>query len=67
MPREVNFPLHLAAEKTLGDLEDPRRAELLDIESLPIPFVDNAPDAKHKSRRLYITYKRMLEIGAAPG
>ena len=65
--REVNAPWHLAAEKALRDPEDHRHVELLDIESWPIPFVDNAPEAKHKSRRVYITYKRMLEIGAAPG
>ena len=67
MPREVTCPLHLAAEKALRDLEDPRCVELLDIESLPIPFVDSTPEAKQKSRRVYITYRRMLKIGATPG
>ena len=67
VPSRFPHNLHLAAEKALRDLEDHRRVELLDIESLPIRFVDHAPEAKHKSRRLYITYKRMLEIGAAPG
>jgi hypothetical protein len=66
-PKEMTFPLHLAAEKALHDLEDPRRAELLDIDSLPIPFVDSITEAKQKSRRVYITYKRMREVGATPG
>ena len=57
----------MAAEKALHDLEDPRRVELLDIESLPIPFVDSTPEAKQKSRWVYITCKRMLKIGASPG
>ena len=67
MLREVNSPLHLAAEKALRDLENHSRIELLDIESLPIPSVDNTPEAKQKSRRVYITYERMLEIGATSG
>ena len=67
IPKDMAFPWHLAAEKALQDLEDPRRVELLDIESLPIPFVDSSPEAKQKSRWVYITYKRMLKIGASPG
>ena len=32
-----------------------------------IPFVDDTPEARAKARRVYITYSRMLKIGATPG
>ena len=62
---EVTFPLSIAAEAALKDLSDPKLIELHDIDSIPIPFT--GAEIKKKSRRVYITYARMLKIGATPG
>lgn len=53
IPKEMTFPWHLVAEKALHNLGDPRRAEFLDIGSLPIPFVDSTPEAKQESKGLH--------------
>jgi len=49
----MTFPWHLAAEKALHNLGVPRRAEFLDIQSLPIPFVDSTPEAKQEPKGLH--------------
>ena len=53
IPKEMTFLLHLAAEKALHNLGGSRRAEFLDIESLPIPFVDSTPEAKQEPKGLH--------------
>eukprot|EP00435_Cladocopium_sp_Y103_P038967 s909_g10.t1 len=65
MPAEAVFPLASAAEAALKELDDPRLSELHDIDSVPVPFVD--AEIKHKTRRVYVTYARMLKIGATVG
>lgn len=62
---QVTFPLQSAAESALKVLKDPKQVELDDIDSLPVPFVD--VELIKKTRRVYITYSRMLKIGATPG
>ena len=58
---EVTFPLLSAAEVALKDLSDPTLVELHDIDSIPVPFVDSG--LEKKTRRVYITYSRILKIG----
>ena len=65
MPAEAVFPLASAAEAALKELDDPRLSELHDIDSVPVPFVD--AEIKRKTRRVYVTYARMLKIGATAG
>ena len=65
MPGDVTFPLASAAEAALKELDDPRLTELHDIDAVPVPFADF--EIKPKTRRVYVTYSRMLKIGATKG
>jgi hypothetical protein len=65
MPEHVTFPLASAAEAALKELDDPRLTELHDIDAVLVPFVDS--EIKPKTRRVYVTYARMLKIGATKG
>ena len=65
MPGDVTFLLASAAEAALKELDDPRCTKLHDIDAVPIPFVDS--EVKPKTRRVYVTYCRMLKIGATKG
>jgi hypothetical protein len=65
MPGEVPFPLAIAAEAALKELDDPRLTELHGIDAVPVPFVDC--EIKRKTRRVYVTFARMLQIGATKG
>jgi len=65
VPGDVTFPLASAAEAALKELDDPRLTELHDIDAVPIPFVDS--EIKPKTRRVYVTYSRMLKLGATKG
>ena len=64
---DVVFPLCELAEKALKEFSDADVEDLGGIDSLPIPFVDDVPEIQSKSRRVYITYRRILEIGSTPG
>ena len=62
----VIFPLADAAEVALANFSSELRLE--PIEDVVVPFVDDTPaEARAKARRVYITYPRMLKIGATPG
>eukprot|EP00435_Cladocopium_sp_Y103_P067213 s690_g29.t1 len=65
MPGGAVFPLASAAEAALKELDDPRLSELHDVDAVPVPFVD--AEIKRKTRRVYVTYARMLKIGATKG
>ena len=65
MPGDVTFPLASAAEAAFRELDGPRLTELHDIDAVLVPFVD--PEIKPKTRRVYVTYARMLKIGATKG
>ena len=65
MPEDATFPLASAAEAALKELDDPRLTELHDIDAVPVPFVDS--EIEPKTRRVYVTYARMLKIGATKG
>ena len=64
---EVVFPLSELAEKSLKEFSDASVEDLGDVGSLPLPFIKNVPEIRSKSRRVYITYRRILEIGSTPG
>ena len=64
---EIVFPLCELAELALNKFSDARVEELGDLDPLPLPFVDDVPEIHAKSRRVYITYRRILEIGSTPG
>ena len=61
---EVVFPLAKVAEKALADFSNASREQLDEIGPLPVPFIEDVPASQAKSRRVYITYRRMLDIGA---
>ena len=65
MPGGATFPLASAAEAALKEFDDPRLTELHDIDAVPIPCVDS--EIKPKTRIVYVTYSRMLKIGATKG
>ena len=64
---DIVFPLCELAEKALRKFSDAQVQDLGDIDSLPVPFVEDVPEILSKSRRVYITYRRILEIGSTPG
>ncbi len=64
---DIVFPLCELAEKALNKFSDAHVEELGDVDSLLIPFVEDVSEIHSKSRRVYITYRRILEIGSTPG
>ena len=65
MPENVTFLLASAAEAAVKELDDPRLTELHDTDAVPVSCVDS--EIKPKTRRVYVTYARMLKIGATKG
>ena len=63
----VVFPLAKVAERALDRFSDPSIVDLDPQSPLPIPFVEDSPEMKEKSRRVYITFGRIQKLGAAPG
>ena len=61
------FPLAEVAEKALDRFSDPSIVDLDPQSPLPIPFVEDSPEMKEKSRRVYITFGRIQKLGATPG
>ena len=67
-PRDsVVFPLAEVAERALDRFSDPSIVDLDPQSPLPIPFVEDSPEMKEKSRRVYITFGRIQKLGATPG
>ena len=63
----VVFPLAEVAERALDRFSDPSIVDLDPQSPLPIPFVEDSPEMKEKSRRVYITFGRIQKLGATPG
>ena len=63
----IAFPLAVVAEKALDHFSDPSIVDLDSQSPLPIPFVEDSPETKEKSRRVYITFGRIQQLGATPG
>ena len=63
----VTFPLANVAERALDNFSDPSIGDLESQEPLPIPFVEDVPEIKEKSKRVYITYGRIQKLGATDG
>ncbi len=55
----MNWQKKLFSDADVGDLGG--------FDSLPVPFVEDLSEIQSKSKRVYITYRRILEIGSAPG
>ena len=64
---KVVFPLADVAEKALEKFSNPSAEALEPQDPLPIPFVEDTPEARQKSRRVYITYSRIQRLGMTPG
>ena len=52
----VVFSLAEFAEKALDRFSDPSLVDLGPQSPLPIPFVENSPDMKERSRRGYLSF-----------
>ena len=61
------FPLADVAKKAFDRFSDLSIVDLDPQSPLPIPFVEDSPEIKEKSRRVYITFGRIQKLGAKPG
>ncbi len=64
---KVVIPLADVAEKALEKFSNPSAESLEHQDPLPIPFAEDTPEARQKSRRVYITYSRIQRLGMTPG
>ena len=64
---KVVFPLADVGEKALEKFSNPSAESLEHQDPVPIPFVEDTPEARQKSRRVYITYSRIQRLGMTPG
>ena len=64
---KVVFPLSDIAEKALENFSDPSTDGVEKFDPLPIPFIEDSPELRKKSRRVYIPYGRIQKLGPNPG
>ena len=64
-----NLDLALAdgAEKALEHFADPSADGLEQQDPLPIPFIEDTPEVRKKTKRVYITFGRIQRLGPTPG
>ena len=55
------------AGSALEKFSNPSAESLEPQDPLPISFVEDTPEARQKSKRVYITYGRTQRLGMAPG
>ena len=63
----MTFPLSDGAEKALENFSVPSIDGLEQFDPLPIPFIEDTPDVRKKSKRVCITYGRNQWLGPTPG
>ena len=64
---KVVFPFSDIAEQALENFSGPSTDGLEKFDPLPIPFIEDSPELRKKSRRLYITHGRIQKVGPTPG
>ena len=64
---KVTFPLSDVAEKALEHFADPSTDFLEQHDPLPIPFMEDTPEVRKKTKRVYIIYRCIQRLGPAPG
>jgi len=64
---KVTFPLSDVAEKALESFPDPSADGLEKQDPLPILFIEDTPEVRKKTKRVYITFGRIQRLGPTPG
>ena len=64
---KATFLLSDVAEKALEHFADPSADGLEQQDPLPIPFIEDTPEVRKKTKRVYITFGRIQRLGPTPG
>ena len=63
---KATFLLSDVAEKALEHFADPSADGLEQQDPLPIPFIEDTPEVRKKTKRVYITFGRIQRLGPTP-
>ena len=63
----LDLALSDGAEKTLEHFAGPSTDGLEQQDPLPIPFIEDTPEVRKKTKRVYITFGRIQRLGPTPG